>query len=1405
MRKIFTLLLGILLLSTISRAQLNATFSMPTTTGTVGTDVVVPITFDGIDTLGSLGLAITYDKAVLTYKSFTIVDSRLTGGLGNHTAGTNTFRFGWFSTDGAVFPAHSVVLNITFTYVGPGCSNLTWDKVNSFATDNALLGPFDYNVTYVDGQICKSVVPIIINANGQPQDAKTCAGSDASFTVVATGQTSYQWQVSTDGITFNNLTNDIPYSNVNTSTLNITAAPFSLNGYMYQCVLSNSDGSATTSAATLTVNDLPVVTISGGPALIVDQAGFTTYQWLLGGVVIPGETLDAYTATNTGSYSIQITDANGCQNISLPIQVNIFPPFVINGDVTATPGTICAGSSSLLEVSVSGGSGTYSYIWEPGGGTDAAQNVTPSETTQYSVTINDGYTSIVGNVTVTVNQLPNPAFDINGSTTFCAGGSVSLSGLNTEGYTYQWFVDNSPIDGATDVTYNASIAGNYTLQVTANGCSATSGGTLVTVNALPTASIDPNIPQTAYIGDSVLLTVTTAAANIQWRKDGVDINGVNTTTLWVKVDGLYSVSVDDGTCTGISNDEQVTFIVKPVFQVTVTATPSEICAGSSTSLQADAINGSGNYSYNWNNGQTEFNFSDSPAGTFEYDVTVTDNQTNEVVTGFAVVTVDNPPTAAVTPPSVNANQGEQPVLHATTGAGYGYDWYVNGVLIQGQNLDSLVITTNGDYYVIIRSGVCTTQSNTVTATFNVVYPPLQIGVTAKSSEICLGGLSTLQASVDGGSGDYSWNWSNGQTVMNFNDSPTETTLYSVTVTDNVTNLTILGEVTVTVDTPPTATLTPDGPTTFEQGGQVILNASTGAGYTYFWTKNLIVIQGENNSSLTVTESGSYEAIITSGVCSANTNSIQVDVTPLVVLNISMSAKPQELCLGASTTIQASVDGGSGDYSYNWNNDQIVLNFNDTPAATFTYMVTVTDNVNNKTITGSITVTVDTPPSVNIINETTTSFCTGGSVLLDATVDPNYTYQWFKDGVAIQDASHASYLATTSGAYSVQVIDITGVCGGVLSNNIDVTVNALPTAMINPAGPVYVLQGATTNLFATGEGYTYQWLKGGVNIDGATDNTLVAGAGSYTVEVSANGCSQLSNTVDVIETIPGVCELNVPNSVTASPVNSYNATINWNKANPGVDSAFVVRVFQTTTMNWRYRVITNNGPTTAFFGQLTPNTNYTAQVRARCTSHPDEVLHKSAYTAPIYFNTLGDVCLLATNLQANNVTDNSAFLSWNSGPSSTRYTVQYIGNNGQGTHFKSGITTNSTLLEGLKPGTTYTYSVKVFCDLLGTKRYYQLTKTFTTTGTYSPVRLADNTNVDFYVYPNPSNGVFTLSVSGVKNTINMSVMNLAGQVVYTKEYANSFTEDVDLSGLAKGVYFIKLINDNTSQVKKIVIQ
>lgn len=194
---------------------------------------------------------------------------------------------------------------------------------------------------------------------------------------------------------------------------------------------------------------------------------------------------------------------------------------------------------------------------------------------------------------------------------------------------------------------------------------------------------------------------------------------------------------------------------------------------------------------------------------------------------------------------------------------------------------------------------------------------------------------------------------------------------------------------------------------------------------------------------------------------------------------------------------------------------------------------------------------------------TTSFCTGGSVVLNANTGTGLSYQWLKDATAITSATAASYTATASGSYTVTVTNAGG-CS-TTSSAIVVTVNTLPAATITAATTTTICAGSSVLLNAnTGTGFTYQWLKDAVNISGATTVSYTATtSGNYTVTITnSNACSATSTaTVVTVVTIPSAptvvgvtyCQ-GVTAPVLAGTASSGNSLLWYTVASGGTGSA-----------------------------------------------------------------------------------------------------------------------------------------------------------------------------------------------------------------------------------------------------------
>lgn len=147
--------------------------------------------------------------------------------------------------------------------------------------------------------------------------------------------------------------------------------------------------------------------------------------------------------TSTTQYSVQVSDGSTNTNSSVTVTVTTPPPLTVTA--SANPATINPGMSSQLNAAVTGGSGSYTYSWtsNPAGFTSTLQNpsVTPSATTTYSVSVNDGSSTQNSSTTVTVNASPLTANASAAPSTVCAGQTTQLDVTAAGGsgsYTYAW-------------------------------------------------------------------------------------------------------------------------------------------------------------------------------------------------------------------------------------------------------------------------------------------------------------------------------------------------------------------------------------------------------------------------------------------------------------------------------------------------------------------------------------------------------------------------------------------------------------------------------------------------------------------------------------------------------------------------------------------------------------------------------------------------------------------------------------------------------------------------------------------------------------------------------------------------------------------------------------------------------
>ena len=337
--------------------------------------------------------------------------------------------------------------------------------------------------------------------------------------------------------------------------------------------------SATRTAVTLTINASEPASITAGGPLSFCEGGSVTLTANSGSSYLwnNGATTQSITVTNTGNFTVTVTQAGGCTDLSPATVVTMNPN--PQADITASGATtFCEGNQVVLTASAGN-----SWLWNNGATT---QSITVTATGNYSVTVTGagGCTTTSAATPVTVNVNPPAIISASGATTFCEGGSVTLTA--NAGNSWLWS------NGATTQSITVSSTASLTVAVTQNGgCISQSAATNVTANPNPVADISANGPTSFCQGSNVVLT---ASAGNSWLWS----NGSTTQSITVNAGNNYSVTVTNASgCSAVSSQTAVT--VSPNPQVNITASPyRSLYPGLTTTLTAN-VTPPGNYNYGW--------------------------------------------------------------------------------------------------------------------------------------------------------------------------------------------------------------------------------------------------------------------------------------------------------------------------------------------------------------------------------------------------------------------------------------------------------------------------------------------------------------------------------------------------------------------------------------------------------------------------------------------------------------------------------------------------------------------------------------------------------------------------------------------------------------------------------------
>lgn len=585
-----------------------------------------------------------------------------------------------------------------------------------------------------------------------------------------------------------------------------------------------------------------------------------------------------------------------------------------------------------------------------------------------------------------------------------------------------------------------------------------------------------NGPLTFCQGSSVTLNGTYLDADsYQWAKDGITIVGANAANYTATAAGNYTVTttVNSISCTKTSDPTAVSVNPNPTASITA---PAAFCQDKSADLVASGNGGTGALTYSW------------------------------------------------TPNPQNADNSNTAIYHVPTA------------------------TTGTTTYTVTVKDANNCQGN-ASASVTVNSVPAAPTVTA-------GGNTTF---CDGGSVQFTSSAANGNkwyvngTLINPAQTGTSYTAdangsYTVTQTLNgcESNLSAAQVVNELVVTTPTASIS-QGAASVCQNTAVVLSSTASSGNQ--WFADDIAINGATGTTYTVPTSTastvSYtvkQTATTNGVTctSAASNAIVIEVKTIPAAPVaSTEAENNTTCQGNDVVFSSSVTSGN-----QWFDNGVAINgatdkdyiFSAVNAGSKTFTVKQTVNGCTSPASNAVTLTINAipaQPTVSFASGSAATFCFGGSSTL--TSSNGFTYQWYKNGNTIDNATEPTFTVGTSldddGDYTVVVTNLNG-CYSIPSAAKTITENAIPEVALTSspaasAGTAEICSGAQATFTATATGaspFTYIFNDGTTTVSSASNTYTASTAATYTVTVTDNNncASTVSNSIAlVVNSLPAV--------------------------------------------------------------------------------------------------------------------------------------------------------------------------------------------------------------------------------------------------------------------------------------------
>ena len=784
------------------------------------------------------------------------------------------------SNDGPACPGIFLTTVTAFPSGGTPPYSFLWSSGATTQAESSL-NSGTYFVTVTDGNNCTAVTSTTVTAADPPViaiegDRVICGvGNVGSLTATVTnGTPGYQftWNTGAQTPTIANLqpgtytvtvTDANGCTDVESATLTLVNVSVTLTQTNVNCFGAN-NGTAT---ANVTGGSMPY-----------------TYVWTT------GATTATISGLSPGTYGVTVTEASNCKasgtiTITQPTPINVTP---------SVTNILCAGDNNgAIDITVSGGTPGYVYLWSNGSVNQDLTNVGPGT---YTVTVTDS-NGCIRTATATVSQPAAFVSDAVATNVACAGDATGSINVTVSGgvapYTYNW--SNGAV---TQDIFNLT-AGTYSVTITdANGCTSFEQETVSQPTPIVLSATNTDVLCAGQSTGTINLTVTGGSAPYAYSWS----TGSSQQNLAGLPAGTYTVTVTDANecsaTTSVTIDQPTPLMVTQ--QVT-----NVLCNGDFTgAIDLSVSGGTPAYSYAWSNGSVNQDLTNVQAGT--YTVTVTDANGCIVTRTLTISQPTDLVTSTVGTDVACANDATGSVNLTVSGgvSPYTYLWS-NGAITQ-----DLTNLTAGTYSVTITdaNGCTNTEQETITQ-------PTPIVLSATNTDVLCAGQSTgtINLTVTGGSAPYAYSWSTGSSQQNLAGLPAGT--YTVTVTD-ANECSATTSVTIDQPTPLVVTQQITDLLCFNNlTGAINLSVSGGTpSYSYAWSN------GSVNQDLTNVQAGTYTVTVTDANGCIVTRTLTISqptdlVTSVVATDVACAAD-------ATGSVNLTVSGGTAPYQYLWSNGAV---------------------------------------------------------------------------------------------------------------------------------------------------------------------------------------------------------------------------------------------------------------------------------------------------------------------------------------------------------------------------------------------------------------------------------------------------------------------------------------------------